>query len=179
MGMSGHVDDRLLAYLERRLTAAERAQVTAHLDACPRCRASVGHLAEAVEDLSPLPGALRALPVRAAHQWPGMWARVRAAGVPRRLGPQVSVYLGLVTSLMVVVSVVPGAGHGAPSSVTAGVAAGPLLTQPATVVFHAANAQDIAGTAAQLPEPAHQVAPTLAGTLAVEPIPIPTPGPRP
>ena len=176
--MSTHVDAQLLALLERRLTPAERARVAAHLDTCPRCRAAARELAETVAELEAVPSALRGLPVRTAQQWPAVWSRVRAASPVRKLAPQVSVYLSLVTSVMAVLAVVPGMSHGAPASVTAGVAANPQLTQPATVVFHSAETLRAAETAANWRRTASGAAvPTAAGTEAIAPAPIPTPGP--
>jgi hypothetical protein len=129
-----------------------------------------------VTALEGLPGALRALPVRAAQQWPDVWARVRAAGPVRRAWPQASIYLSLVTSFAVLVLVFPS-GHAAPASVTAGVAAGPEHTQPATVVFQVETDQlDSTGTAGETKAAA---APTSAGTAAIQPVPIPTPVPGP
>ncbi len=180
--MSGaHVDEHLLALVERRLPPAERARVEAHLAACARCRAAAGALFDNVEGLEALPGALRGLPVRAAQQWPGVWARVRAArpdaGTVRRAWPRLSVYLSLVTTFLVFLSVFPSGGQLAPASVTAGVAAGPQGTQPATVAFQAeAEPQGRAGTAALA---AAEAAPTLAGTEPIQPLPIPTPVPGP
>lgn len=172
--MSAHVDDQLLALMERRLPAAERARVAAHLDECPRCRAAAAALDDTLAELTALPGALPAMPRRTSSHWPVVWARVRDAGAVRRLSPRVSVYLGLVTSLVVVVLAVPTMSRGVPASVTAGVAAGPQLTQPATLVARAE------GTVAQWPERVSDTAVLSAdGTAAIAPVPIPTPVPGP
>ena len=170
--MNAHVDEHLLALIERRLTAAERARVAIHLEACPRCRASARALAETADELAALPNALRALPLRAARQWPAVWAKVRAAGSAARSGPQLSVYLGLVSSLVAIVAVIPSVRQGAPASVTAGVAAGPQLTQPATVVMQ------VEGTVAEWQDRASDpAAPTVDNAAAIAPVPIPTPAP--
>jgi anti-sigma factor RsiW len=171
------VDDELLALIERRLAPAERARVLAHLAACARCRAAASDLNDTVDGLKALPYALRAVPVRAAQQWPDVWARVRAGGPAHKAWPQVSVYLSLVTGLLVLVSAIPGRGAAAPARVTAGVAAGPQLTQAATVVYQlAADHAASTGTAGELTRGAQ---PTLAGTAAIAPVPIPTPVPGP
>jgi anti-sigma factor RsiW len=175
MGMSGvHVDAQLLALVERRLALDEQARVEAHLAACARCQAAANDLYDITDGLGAMPAALRTLPVRAAQQWPAVWSRLRGAGPARRPWPQVSVYLSLVSSFLVVVAAMPGGGPAAaPSSVTAGVAAGPQLTPPATVVFQIEATTGMAGLADA------SAAPTLSGTEAVQPIPIPTPVPGP
>jgi anti-sigma factor RsiW len=174
--MSAHVDERLLALVERRLAPAERARVLAHLDECPRCRLAARDLDETARALAPLPSALRALPLRPRASWPAVWARVRAASPDRRLWPQASIYLGVVTSFLAFVAVFAGGTHGLPASVTAGVALGPQSTQAATLVFQTSRGGLAAGTAAQAP---HGAQPTLSGTEAIAPVPIPTPVPGP
>ncbi len=52
-----HVDDQLLALVERRLPALERARVEAHLAHCQRCRAAASELHQSVTALAGLPGA--------------------------------------------------------------------------------------------------------------------------
>lgn len=168
--MIGHVDDQLLALVERRLAPAERAQVLAHLARCPRCRAAAAELDEAAQDVRALAGTLRSMPVRAAQQWPAVWRRVQGASAAGRLGPQVRVYLGLVTGFLALMSVFPGLRGGAAASVTVGVAAGPQQTALATIAYQAARP---AGTDDEAVRPA----PTLAGTEAIAPVPIPTPVP--
>ena len=169
-----HADDQLLALLEQRLPPADRARVEAHLAECARCRLAARDLADLTQGLEALPGALRGLPRRAAQQWPAVWARVSGARPTRRLWPQVSVYLGVVTSFMAVIAVFPGGNQGVPASVTAGMAAGPQNTQPATVAFHTddvAQGTGLAGVA--------EAAPTQVGTEPVLAIPVPTPVPGP
>ncbi len=167
---SAHVDEQLLALVERRLSRDDRARVEAHLAGCARCRLAARELDDTVSGLQKLPAALRGLPLSAARQWPAVWVRVRAAGPARRLWPQMSVYLGVVTGFLAFVSVIPGAYHAAPASVTAGLAAGPQHTQPATVAFHTEYARADSVTAAE---------PTQAGTEPIHPIPVPTPVPGP
>jgi anti-sigma factor RsiW len=45
--VSGHERERLSAYLDGELAPAERAEVEAHLSACPECSALLARLAEA------------------------------------------------------------------------------------------------------------------------------------
>lgn len=167
---AAHVDDCLLALVERRLAPAERARVLTHLAGCARCRAAAAELDEAAGDMRALAGTLRALPTQAARQWPAVWARVQGANVAGRLGPQARVYLGLITGFLALLTAFPGLSHGAAANVTAGVAIGPQQTVPATVAYQAARP---AGTEDEF-VPA---APTVAGTVAIAPMPIPTPVP--
>ncbi len=178
MGLSRHVEGQLLALIERRLVPDERARVEAHVAVCARCRAAAGELFQTVDALQGLPGALRALPVRAGRQWPAVWARVRATGTARKAWPHVSLYLSLVTTFLAIVSMAPGLARSAPASVTAGVAAGPQLTQPATVIYQAvADPTDSAATLGLADHGSAEA--TVAGTAAIQPIPIPTPVPDP
>ncbi len=178
MGVNGHVDAQLLAYVERRLAADERARVQAHLAVCAGCRAAAAELAHTVDALQGLPGALRGLPARAAHQWPAVWVNVLAAGTARKVWPHVSLYLSLVTTFLAFVLVAPGQGRPVPASVTAGVAAGPRLTQPATFVYQPAVGPTESAATFGLAVHGGAEA-TVAGTRAIQPIPIPTPAPDP
>jgi len=52
-----HPVSQLTAYLDDALSAAERAEVEAHLEACPECRAERDRLSAAIAALSRLPPA--------------------------------------------------------------------------------------------------------------------------
>ncbi len=52
---SAHPDDALAGYVDGTLTAAERADVQAHLDGCARCRAEVAQAGSALRALRSLP----------------------------------------------------------------------------------------------------------------------------
>jgi hypothetical protein len=143
--------------------------VLAHLAGCGRCRAAAAALDETAGDMRALAGALRTLPVPAARHWPAVWQRMQSGGAGR-LGPQARVYLGLVTGFLALVTAFPSLSAGGAASVTAGVAAGPQHTLPATVAYQAAAP---AGTEDEFV----RAAPTLAGTEAIRPEPIPTPVP--
>jgi hypothetical protein len=80
------------------------------------------------------------------------------------------VSLSVLTGFLAFAAVFPGAGHGSPASVTAGVAVEPQATQAATVAFHTAGTHGV-------PDAVTDAAPTLAGTAPVAPVPVPTPVP--
>ncbi len=96
-----HVDQRIQAYLDGELAAAERVSVEAHLEACPRCRQQLEATRELWDEVSaaapaelrdPLwPGVATRLarqPARATWTWPqrGLAAAAAAAGVLIGLG---------------------------------------------------------------------------------------------
>ena len=80
--MSGHERERLSAYLDGELAAAELAEVSAHLAACPECAAFLADLAAVDAEAAGLPadapdGYFERFPSRV---WP-------ASRPPRRRGP--------------------------------------------------------------------------------------------
>lgn len=73
----GHPTDRLVAWLDGALPAADREAIEAHLAACASCRAERDALAAARVRLAALPDEARLRPV-----WPAVRARLRADREP-------------------------------------------------------------------------------------------------
>jgi anti-sigma factor RsiW len=129
MGMkTPHPRQELLAYVEGRLEAPDRARVAQHLRGCPGCQAEVAELEQVNETLGALPAALRPLTLRPAGSWPKVWDRVQ--GVPlRRVVPQLNLYLSLAAVIFVLAAALPASLGAQPLPVTAGVIQTPVAAQ--------------------------------------------------
>jgi anti-sigma factor RsiW len=123
-----HPQAELLAFVDGRLEAAERARVARHLADCPACRADVFELARVDETLSALPAALRPLTAPAAGSWSRVWVQTQARSL-RRVVPQLNFYLSLAAVIFVLAAAVPASLGAQPMPVTAGVIQTPLAEQ--------------------------------------------------
>lgn len=112
--MSGHVSDRLSAYIDGALGVRDVEGVKAHLDVCPACLKeyeglqSVQRLLRGLPDPTPRPGFLERVHWRlqregARHQRPALMSRLM------RAFPRTPLRLALVASALVVILGVPWA----------------------------------------------------------------------
>jgi len=83
--MSGHERERLSAYLDGELSAEERAEVAAHLAACPECAALLAAFAAVDGEASSLPAEA---PDGYFESFPRRVAARLAAGQPAAAGPR-------------------------------------------------------------------------------------------
>jgi hypothetical protein len=160
----------LLRYAERRLDAAGRARVEAHLAVCLECQAAAAETAAVVDALQAMPLALRALPASGRRDWAAVWQRARKPA-PWAALPRLSFGLSLVTAAFTLLMILPGGLAGRPAAVTAGVVETPrvsVLTPRVAAVGLVESRSAAAATSA-----------ARAASLTVGPVPIPTPMPGP
>lgn len=74
---SQHLGREAWRWLDGGLSPEESAQVEAHLEQCPGCRAEMQALREMAGALGALPAALEALPMRPSLAWANVQARLR------------------------------------------------------------------------------------------------------
>ncbi len=183
--VSQHVERELPAYAERRLSAARRAQVEAHLASCAVCRAVADETVALVDALQAMPAALRGVPQ--GRQWNTIWAKVSAPSQPRlpRAAPRLSFYMGLMAVAFSAATLAPGA-FGIRPAVTAGVVETPVgIAQAANIALtpraatnEAVEALALLGQAAPV-EATLNAAATLSGAVATPAGPPTAPTPRP
>lgn len=157
-GRGQHPDELLSASLSGDLTAAERAQLDAHLAGCTRCRATL----EAFAEERRLVAGLHAVPPPrdlAARVRAGIEGR-RQVALPwwRRPGPLVGAFATLTTVAAALLAVV----------VFSDLDRGPVANDPSPTSTPLAS-QDIAPTATQLPSVEPTPQPTEAPPVALEP----------
>jgi anti-sigma factor RsiW len=157
-------------YAERRLDAAGRAQVEAHLAACAECRHAAAETAAVVDALQAMPMALRVLPGSGARDWINVWRRVRQPK-PRAALPRLSFGLSLVTVAFSLLMFLPAGLAGRPAAVTAGVVETPRVSALTPHVAAAAGGEARSAAAATRSAGA--------ASLTLGPVPIPTPMPGP
>lgn len=159
-----HIHQGWLRLIEKRLSPAERAQVEAHLAACPECREELAEMRDLVSAMEAMPSALRDWPGRRWNLWPAIWARVqrRAATVHPVYAWQLAASMSLVAACLITLSLF-----------------GPALSGSWSATIELANTSHAMLQTPLAPHAASSTAATARAPQAEFPLPAPVQTPRP